>query len=156
MAIKMVHHHGFTVLDLERSLKFYRDALGLKVVRTNERKNLQAYDAILGYEDVHLLVALLSHPVNGFVLELFQYVNPPSAPRELSNHYVGSSHLAFEVDDIDDQYEQLKAQGFTSISPPVDVVRDGKVVARAMYALDPDGISVELFQEFSDVIEVQS
>ena len=152
MSLKTIHHHGFTVSDLEQSLKFYRDALGLEVVRVSERKDLPSYDTILGYKDVHLQVAILTHPVNDFVMELFQYVNPPSTKRELSNYFVGSSHLAFEVDDIDQQYEQLRAAGFTAINPPVDVIREGKRVARAMYALDPDGISVEMFQEFADIV----
>ena len=34
----------------------------------------------------------------------------------------------------------------------MDVERDGIVVARAMYALDPDGITVEMFQEFHDLV----
>jgi catechol 2,3-dioxygenase-like lactoylglutathione lyase family enzyme len=152
MALKMVHHHGFTVSDLDQSLKFYRDALGLEVVRISERKDLPSYNTILGYDDVRLQVAILTHPVNDFVLELFQYINPPSTKRELQNYFVGASHLAFEVDDIDKQYEQLKAAGFDAINPPVDVVRDGRPVARAMYALDPDGISVEMFQEYEDVV----
>ena len=152
MAIKRVHHHGFTVSDLDKSLKFYRDALGLEVVRVSERKDLPSYDTILGFDDVHLHVAILTHPVNEFVMELFQYENPPGTQRELRNYYVGSSHLAFEVDDIDKQYEQLLANDFDTINPPVDVIRDGKRVARAMYALDPDGISVEMFQEFEDVV----
>ena len=152
MAIKMVHHHGFTVSDLDRSLGFYRDALGLEVVRVSERKDLPSYDTILGFDDVHLQVAILTHPVNDFVLELFQYENPPGTGRPLRNDFVGASHVAFEVDDIDRQYEQLLSKGFSAINPPVDVIRDGKRVARAMYALDPDGISVEMFQEFEDVV----
>lgn len=152
MPLKMVHHHGFTVSNLDESLKFYRDALGLEVVRVSERKDLPSYNTILGYDDVHLNVAILTHPVNDFVLELFQYINPPSTKRELDNYYVGSSHVAFEVEDINGTYENLKANGFTSINPPVDVVRDGVTVARAMYALDPDGISVEMFEEYHDVV----
>ena len=99
MAIKMCHHHGFTVSDIETSLKFYRDALGLEVLRISERSDLPSYDHILGFPNVHLQVALLKHPTTDFLLELFQYVNPPSTSRELSNNFVGSSHVAFEVDD---------------------------------------------------------
>ncbi len=153
MPLKMIHHHGFTVSDLEQSLKFYRDALGLEVVRISERKDLPSYDTILGFDDVHLNVAILTHPVNDFVLELFEYINPPSTKRELNNYFVGASHVAFEVEDIDGMYESLKAAGFTSINPPVDVMRDGVVVCRAMYALDPDGISVEMFEEFEDLVK---
>jgi glyoxylase I family protein len=152
MPLKSIHHHGFTVSNLERSLPFYRDVLGLEVARISERKDLPSYDTILGYDDVHLHVVILTHPINDFVLELFQYENPPGTTRELGNHFVGASHLAFEVDDIDAESERIKAAGYTSINPPVDVDRGGIVVARAMYALDPDGISVELFQEYHDVV----
>ncbi|MEX2306883.1 MAG: VOC family protein [Pirellulales bacterium] len=153
MTIKACHHHGFTVTDIDRSLRFYRDALGLEVERISERNNLPSYDTILGYTDVQLKVAILSRSASGFVLELFQYINPPAVRRELQNYYVGSSHVALQVDDIDAQYEILRSHGFGAISPPVDVVRDGRRVARAMYALDPDGISVEMFQEFADIVK---
>ena len=152
MSLKMCHHHGFTVADLERSLAFYRDILGLEVVRVSQRRDLPSYDRILGHADIHLKVAILRHPVGGFLLELIQYLNPPGRRRELDNPFVGASHLAFEVEDIDAQYRALQEAGCATINPPVDVDRDGVVVARAMYALDPDGISVELFQEFDDVV----
>lgn len=152
MAIKKVHHHGFTVADLDKSLHFYHDVLGFEIVRISERSNLPSYDHMLGYKDVKLRVGLLRHPINEFLLELFQYVNPKSEPRKLSNYFVGSSHIAYEVDDIDKEYELLKRNGYGAINSPVDVVRDGKKVARGIYALDPDGISVEMFQEYSDIV----
>ena len=152
MPMKMCHHHGFTVSDLEQSLNFYRDVLGLEVIRISERKKLPSYDQIIGHPDIHLQVALLRHPVNEFLLELFHYENPGGRKRELDNTFVGASHVAFEVEDIDAEYQTLKAAGYTSINPPVDVERDGRIVARAMYALDPDGISVEMFQEFHDLV----
>ncbi len=136
--IKHCHHHSFTVSDLDRSLAFYHEVLGLEVVRVSERSNLPSYDQMLGYSGVKLRVALLRHPVNEFLLELFQYINPPSTPRELRNHYVGSSHVAFEVEDIDTVYLQLKSAGYGAINAPVDIVRDG--------------LSVEIFQEFADVV----
>jgi len=153
MAISGAHHHGFTVSDIEQSLKFYRDCLGLEVMRISERKNLPSYDTIIGHKNIELKVAILCHPKNEFVMELFQYINPAGTRRELDNYYVGASHVAFEVDDIDVQYQSLRDAGYGSINPPVDVVREGKTVARAMYALDPDGISVEMFQEFEDIVK---
>ena len=152
MAIKSCHHHGFTVSDLDRSIEFYRDVLGLEVIRVSEWSNLPSYDHILGFKDVKFRVVLLRHPVNEFLLELFQYENPPSTKRELKNNFVGSSHLAFEVEDIDSQYDSICAAGYSAINPPVDIVRDGRPVARGIYALDPDGISVELFQEYADIV----
>lgn len=149
--IVKAHHHGFTVSDLEASLRFYRDALGLEVLRVSERSNLPSYDRILGYPNIKLKVALLRHAANEFLLELFQYVNPPAVKRPTDNYFVGASHVAFEVENIDHTYQTLQNAGYGVINPPVDVVRDGKTVARAMYARDPDGISVEMFQEFHDI-----
>jgi catechol 2,3-dioxygenase-like lactoylglutathione lyase family enzyme len=152
MSIVRAHHHGFTVSDVEKSVAFYKDLLGLELVRVSDRSNLPSYDRILGYENVHIKIAILRHEKNDFVLELVQYINPMVEPREQENKFLGASHLAFEVDDVDGMYEELVAGGLGSINPPTDVERDGKVVARAMYALDPDGISIEMFQEYEDVI----
>ena len=153
MAIVKCHHHGFTVSDVERSVTFYRDVFELELVRISERRNLPAYDRIIGHDNVALQVAILQHPVGVFILELVEYDNPPGQKRALDNRFVGSSHLAFEVEDIDAAHAALLAAGYGAINPPVDVERDGAVVARAMYGLDPDGISIELFQEFADVVK---
>ena len=153
MPIVKCHHHGFTVSDVERSVAFYRDVFGLELVRISERRNLPAYDRIIGHDNVALKVAILQHPVGDFILELVEYENPPGQKRELDNPYVGSSHLAFEVEDVDATPAALLAAGYGAINPPVDVERDGAVVARAMYGLDPDGISIEIFQEFADVVK---
>ena len=153
MAIVKCHHHGFTVSDVERSVAFYRDVFGLELVRVSERRSLPAYDRIIGHDNVALKVAILQHPVGDFILELVEYENPPGQKRALDNPFVGSSHLAFEVEDVDAVHTALLAAGYGAINPPVDVERDGAVVARAMYGLDPDGISIELFQEFADVVK---
>ena len=152
MTLVHCHHHGFTVADLDRSLAFYRDALGLEVVRVSERRNIPSYDRILGYKDVAFDVALLRHAATGFLLELIAYKNPVGKTRVLDNTFAGASHLAFEVDDVDALYARLTAAGYGAINPPTDVERDGAIVARAVYGLDPDGISVELFQEFADLV----
>ena len=152
LPITRCHHHGFTVSSIERSLPFYQTALGLKLVRISDRRNLPSYDRILGHDDIALTVALLRHPVDEFLLELFEYENPRGRRRELDNTFVGASHVAFQVADADGVYRDLVAAGYGAINPPVDVERDGTVVARAFYALDPDGISVEIFQEFADVV----
>ena len=153
MPIVKCHHHGFTVSDAERSVAFYRDLLGLELVRVSERRDLPPYDRILGHDNVVLKVAILRHPVGEFILELVEYQNPVGQKRELDNPFIGSSHLAFEVDDVDVVYALLRDEGYGAINPPVDVERDGVAVARAMYGLDPDGISIEIFQEFEDVIK---
>lgn len=153
MSLKGIHHHGFTVADVDCSVRFYRDVLGLELVRISDRSNIPSYDTMLGYKDVKLRIAVLRHPRNDFILELIQYVNPRGQARPLENKFVGASHLAFEVEDVDQTYAALRKAGGRVINPPTDIIRDGRKVARGMYALDPDGISIEMFQEFEDVVK---
>jgi len=146
MAIRKSHHHSFTVSDIERSLRFYRDLLGLELIQDAVRANLESYDRIVGYKNVDLRIVMLREREGDFILELIQYRNPPGKTRELQNYHVGASHVCFLVDDLDTEFKRLSAAGVRFNSPPVEIVRDGKLVGRALYLFDPDGITVELDQ----------
>jgi len=146
MPIRKSHHHRFTVSDIDRSIRFYRDLLGLELIQDAVRADLESYDRIVGYKNVDLRIVMLGEREGSFVLELIHYRNPPGKTRELQNYYVGASHVSFVVDDLDSEYKRLGAVGVRFNSPPVDIVRDGKLVGRALYMLDPDGITVELDQ----------
>lgn len=54
-----VDHHSFTVSDMEQSLEFYRDLLGLVVIKNVVRENLPSYDQITGFEDARLHIVAL-------------------------------------------------------------------------------------------------
>jgi catechol 2,3-dioxygenase-like lactoylglutathione lyase family enzyme len=146
MAITRVHHHTFTVSDMDRALTFWRDLLGLKLIADVLRENLPAYDQVMGMKDVKVRVAMLEHPADRTMIALLQYHNPPPISRATGNQYVGTSILALQCDDIDTDYRRLHAAGVRFNSTVVDVVREGKLAARIAYAFDPDGIVVELYQ----------
>ena len=101
MTIKLMTHTGFVVSDLEQSLEFYRDVLGLKVTRsgiTEGEFNSQA----LGYPGVRLNKANLSAGDEEHEIELVQYLNPEGgrvAP--IARNDVGASHIGLVVDDLD-------------------------------------------------------
>jgi hypothetical protein len=69
MPIVRCHRDGFTVADIERPVAFYRDVLGLELVRISERRNLPSYDQIVGHDQV--VVARAMDP-DGISIELFQ------------------------------------------------------------------------------------
>ena len=146
MPIRKSHHHSFTVSDMDRSIRFYRDLLGLELIQDAVRADLEPYDRIVGYKNVDLRIVMLREREGDFILELIQFRNPPGKTRELQNHYVGASHVSFVVDDLDAEYKRLAAAGVRFNSPPVEFVRDGKPIGRALYMFDPDGITVELDQ----------
>ena len=116
-------HAMVRVRDLEASLKFFRDALGL---RENRRRD---------YPEGKFTLVYLGAPAN------------PDAEIELTFNYdveeYGSArnfgHLAFEVDDIYAACQRLQDAGVVINRPP----RDGRMA----FVRSPDMISIELLQK---------
>ena len=147
MRVKRCHHHAFTVSDMDDSLGFYRDLVGLNVVQDVVRENLPAYDHFLGCDHSNVRVCLLQDDAVSLVIELAEYRNAPGDRRPMENYFAGTSHVSFEVDDIEQRARSLQAPGVRIPSDgPVDIVQDGSLVARVRYALDPDDISVGLLE----------
>lgn len=144
--VNAVQHTGLTVTDLERSLEFYRDRLGLEVFARGERHG-GYFAAIVGYPDTHVRVALVRPPGSAHHLELFQYLSPEPRAVELEPRLVGATHVCLLVDDLPAEYARLRAEGVdTFTSEPVEIDSGLNAGGLGLYLRDPDGIVVELFQ----------
>jgi catechol 2,3-dioxygenase-like lactoylglutathione lyase family enzyme len=140
-----IHHTGYTVSDLERSVAFYRDLLGLEVIAQQEKQG-GYLAAIVGYPDAHVRMAHLRLPGDEHIVELFQYIAPAGITPEIEPKNVGNSHLCLLTDDLHRDYQRLAAAGVSFVSPPVEVDTGINTGGYALYLRDPDGIVVELFQ----------
>jgi len=145
MAPSGIHHTGYTVSDLDRSVAFYRDLLGCEVVAMQEKQG-GYLAAIVGYPDAHVRMAHLRVPGDGHVVELFQYLAPRGGAVETEPKHHGVSHLCFLTDDLLGVYGRLLAAGVEFVSPPVAVDTGINTGGYGLYLRDPDGILVELFQ----------
>jgi catechol 2,3-dioxygenase-like lactoylglutathione lyase family enzyme len=145
-AVRGIDHTGFTVSDLDRSLAFYRDALGCEVMNIQQKEGGYLAE-IVGYPDAHVRMAHLRAPGGEHVIELFEYLAPEGEKADVAPCNVGASHLSFVVDDLHGFYERLRERGVDSfVSPPIDVDSGSSRGGFALYLRDPDGITVELFQ----------
>jgi catechol 2,3-dioxygenase-like lactoylglutathione lyase family enzyme len=142
-----IHHTGYTVSDLDRSLDFYQGLLGLELIGRQEKEG-GYLGAIVGYPDAHVRMAHLRVPGDGHVVELFEYLAPEgTTPGRFEPPNVGTSHLCLVTDDLAALYERLLAAGVDSfVSPPVLVDTGFNTGGYGVYLRDPDGIPVELFQ----------
>ena len=144
--LKGLHHAGVTVSDLDRSLVFYRDVLGLEVFVVAERTD-QTIGQIVGYPGARIRLAFCGVPGDSARVELLQYLEPTGAPNDGETYRPASGHVCFRVDDIESHYEQLVAAGYTPRSAaPVTILEGPNLGAKALYLRDPDGHTVELFQ----------
>jgi catechol 2,3-dioxygenase-like lactoylglutathione lyase family enzyme len=143
VTISGLNHTSFTVSSLERSIAFYRDVLGLELEATWER-NAPWIAEMTGLAGARLRLAALRVPQTEHVLELIEYERPRGEHVRRATNDVGCAHLGLVVDDIDAEYERLRAAGVEFLSAPVTVTEPPGVGARAVYFRDPDGIPLEL------------
>jgi catechol 2,3-dioxygenase-like lactoylglutathione lyase family enzyme len=141
-----VFHTGFTVRDISRSIAFYRDLLGMQLIR-HQDTTAPYLGAITGFPDVRLRMAFLKiAPDDPHVLELIEYVSHAATATDRATNRPGNGHLCFEVDDIHEWHRMLTAKGVPFVSEPVRITAGINEGAYAVYLRDPDGFTVELYQ----------
>ena len=144
--MKALHHVGITVKDLDASIRFYHDVLGLEF--SNEPSpwfdGPELGPAVgvpgAGLRQVSLLLG-------DTTLELLEYKSPPSeTTKPLLSNNVGASHVAFLVDDIEATKSDLESKGIEFFSE-VNKVDEGVLAGwRWVYFADPDGYPLELVE----------
>lgn len=139
------HHTSFTVADMERSLEFFRDRLGLEVVYTREVRD-NYFGQIVGLPDCVVKAALLRVPGSNHHLELFEYLVPAGQPHQPRPCDPGSAHLSLLVDDLPGLYAQLHQVAVAFLSEPVRIAAGPNRGGYGVYLRDPNGILIELFQ----------
>src|SRR5690348_2462292 len=139
----MLHHTGLTVSDLQRSLRFWRDALGMDVLF--EQEKVGGYiEAIVGERGAHVRMAHLAFGSGDTRIELFEYVAPNGGRHVQRPADVGFCHVCVACDDLDERLERLVGAGGTAFSAPVEVDTGVNRGGRGVYLRDPDGHVVEL------------
>lgn len=150
MAVAGIFHTGITVSDLERSIAFYRDCLGLELV--TQWESSQPYlRTVVGFPDAELRIALLRVPgtaagVSGHHIELLEYRTPRGERGDPRTCNPGNAHVAFVVEDLDAVHARLCARGVRFKSAPVEVTHGRNAGAKAVYLLDPDDVTLEFIQ----------
>lgn len=124
--MRAIHHIALICSDYERSRAFYRDILGLPVIREVYRAERESWKCDLDAGNAQI--------------ELFSFPSPP--PRPSRPEACGLRHLAFIVDDIDAEVARLIAAG--AACEPIRV--DEYTGQRFTFFADPDGLPLELYE----------
>ncbi|TDA46889.1 lactoylglutathione lyase [Burkholderia pyrrocinia] len=122
-------HTMLRVGDLDRSIKFYTELLGMKLLRREDYPEGKFTLAFVGYEDES----------TGTVIELTHNWDTPSY--DLGN---GFGHLAVAVEDAYAACERIKAQG-GKVTREAGPMKHGTTVIA--FVEDPDGYKIEFIQK---------
>ncbi|MFT6329721.1 MAG: lactoylglutathione lyase [Bermanella sp.] len=115
--------------DLQKSIAFYTETLGMKLLRQSENKEYEYTLAFLGYGDED----------NNTVIELTY-----NWGKTEYEHGEAFGHLAISVNDIYAVCDDIKVKGGDVYRPP-GPVKGGKTVIA--FVRDPSGYAIELIQE---------
>lgn len=124
MQVQKLLHTRMRVSDIEETIRFYTEVLGLEVVdrKTSPRGS-------------HL--AFLGVPNSDELIELCSF--PPSGPVRVQEDLV---HLAFEVRNLDDTVKALETKGIRITDGPTQ----SSSGSRFIFIDAPDGYEIELIE----------
>ena len=144
-----IYHVGLTVSDLNRSIAFYRDILGLKLQGEIFMEGEET-DKMFRKENCKARVAYLngSKVLEAPPIELIQFVDSKIHKEQSDLFTTSISEVCFYTDDIDFVYKTLIENHVECLSEPqyFDFRADGFGKSRAFYFRDPDGIILEMMQ----------
>ena len=143
------YHTGFVVENLEASLHFYIDILGLKIEREPATQSGEWISDVVGLKNIELKMAFVGVG-DGHSIELFEYLKPTGKKREDMDKVFlpGSAHCAFIVDDIRSWFKKLKENNVKILSNGEPTLRDKPYpwARYAIYIQDPDGNVIEMVE----------
>ena len=127
MKIKSIHHVAILTGDYEQSKLFYTQVLGFEILAETYREERKSYKLDLA--------------INGqYQIELFSF--PDYKERASFPEQKGLRHLAFAVEDIEDQVAELVAKG-----ADVQGIRTDELTGKKFcFFYDPNGQPLELYE----------
>lgn len=139
--MKAIRHIGIVVSNLDKTLYFYRDILGLKIKREmlETGKYIDNLSALKGIE----VKTIKMSADDGNLIELLYYESHPRKPINRDTCDIGYSHISFTVESLDYEYKRLKEKGVKFSAPP-QCSPDG--YAKVAFCKDPDGNFIELVE----------
>jgi lactoylglutathione lyase len=140
-----VSHFGIQVADLDRSIAFYGDLLGLELVARWVRDE-DYLQELVGYPGVELHVAVFRLPHSDGFLEVLDYRNVERTVIDPANANPGTAHFCLYVTDLDALHARLVEGGVAFVSEVKSPTVGPNVGGKAVYMIDPDGIRIELLE----------
>ena len=134
-------HVGLTVTDLDRSADFYRDTVGMAEGARMPSANPQ-FAALVNLPGATLASVFLT--LDGFTLQLVQYLTRTGETLALVHNNIGSPHFSFFVPDAAAKFQSLTSQGGVRITSAIITSASNKI--KSFYIADPDGVPIEFVE----------
>jgi glyoxylase I family protein len=135
-------HFGICVSDLERSLRFYCDALGFEKAESHEIG--REFARLMDFPDVVVTSQFIRKGTTAIELLAFSEPAPFGDRVRRAVNQLGLTHLSFRVGDLDATAAKVLERGGTIVETSLTTIDFGETPLRFVYCTDPDGVRVEL------------
>lgn len=134
-------HMGIICKDIKKSLYFYHNILGLKIIQDfwDDSDYINKITCMKN-ANVHMIKL---KALDGTVIELLDYVTHPTEIPSLPVYNVGACHLALQVECAENAYALLSEVGVKVLSSPT---LSSEGIAKVFFCLDPNNVRIELVQ----------
>ncbi|HEY1827975.1 MAG TPA: VOC family protein [Acidimicrobiales bacterium] len=135
-------HFGICVSDLDRSLRFYCEALGFEKAESHAIGD--EFAALMDLPEVSVTSQFLRRGTTAIELLAFSEPAPFGPSERRAVNQLGLTHLSFRVSDLEGTAAKVVELGGTVVESSRTTIDFGGTPLRFLYCTDPDGIRVEL------------
>ena len=143
MGLVEINHTSFTVADVEAAAKWYCDRLGFEVMSDMHRP-AEYCEAVTGIPGAALHIIYVRG--GGYPIELIEYTASKGVKIDTATNNVGSAHVAYNVENLEEMYAGLTAKGVKVLSPPVPITQGANKGGLVVYLEDLDGYTLEFIE----------
>ena len=133
--------------DLDRSVAFYREALGFHELSRLEVAGKEA-EQLLDLSPVALRAVYLERDGTRIELLAFDEPGPAGGPGPRPVNQLGLTHLSLRVASLDDAVNRIEAHGGRPL--PGSRIENPRFRTAAIFVTDPDGLRIELLEAPGD------
>src|SRR3989344_15470 len=142
--ITSINHLSFTVSNLDKSVKFYRDVLGIKVLDISPRDE-KFSEKVTGIQKARLRIAYLEG--KNCSVELVQYLSPRGKKIDTATCNIGSAHICFNLKNFGEFMGRMKKNKVRMAGEPQMIPAGPNKGRLVVYAKDPDSNNLEFISE---------
>ena len=144
MTTENIRHVGIVTKNLKKSLRFYKDILKFKTVKKMDESGI-ALSKIFALNGTKVTTIKMKPRDGGCMVELLYFKKPKSKKKigKIDLNYIGLTHYAMTVNNIDKLYLKLKKEGINFLHKPL-LSEDKKV--KLAFCKSPDDVLIEMVQ----------
>ena len=147
MTVQRLSHIGICVSKLERSVDFYREALGFRELSRLEVSGPES-EQLLALEEVALRAVYLERDGTRIELLCFDAPGDTGEPGPRPINRLGLTHLSFRVERLEEAMAAARAHGGRVLEE--SQIDNPKYRTSAVFVTDPDGLRIELLETPGD------